>query len=218
MAKPNKRKEEQFARYKTAYGNLTPAELESLWEYDENWCNSDEDAKEYLMNQLVTEDIDEKEVNDSFYKSPKVRKTLTKGELKKNTAAANAARTDRLSVLAQGLEAYKDLFGDLVEKTNTELKYVDSETGLPFTIKISKHKVQKVVTKVVKRKTKKNEAGEDVEVPFTTVELRAQAIEAVIRANGELFEAPSVCGTAFGFVTRDVKYPFGSIKMTHHKK
>ena len=33
-----------------------------------------------------------------------------------------------------------------------------------------------------------------------------------------LFEALSFANTAFGFVNRDAKFPYGSIKITQHKK
>lgn len=217
MARMTKRKKEQFERYKKAYGNLSQEQLESLWDYDEHWCGSDEDCREYLLNELTTEYVDEKEIEDSFYKAPKTKPTLTKAEIKKNTAKTKAAQSDRLDTLVEGLKAYDFLFGALVERTNTELKYNDPETGKGITIKIAKHKVQKVVSKTIKRKPVKLDDGTEEEAPFTSVELRSMAIENIMLANPELFEAPSFAGTQMGFVNRDAKYPFGSIKMTHHK-
>lgn len=217
MAKLRNLKEQEIKRLMGVY-KCSREEAESMYEYDKEFCNSDEDAEEYLRDHLTTEYIEDKAINEIFYKSEKKKDVMTKAEIKVNTANATKDRTLRMDTLVEGLKKFDFLFGDLVERTNTELRYVDNETGLPITIKFSKHKVQKVVSKRVKKRTIQTADGKREELPFNSVELRAMAIGIIMRENTDIFEAPSEAGTQFGFACRDKKFPFGSIKMTHHKK
>ncbi|WP_300369944.1 hypothetical protein [Brachyspira sp.] len=210
-------KQQYFERYKKAYPELTKAEMESLYLFDTEYCNSDADVREFLETQCSSNEISQKEIDDSFYKIEKAQPTVSKAQLRKESMRAKAAQSDRLELLAKELEHYSFLFGDLVERTNTELRYIDSETGNGITVKIAKHKVQKVISKTIKRKPIKLENGKEEIAPYSTVELRAMAIENIILNHQELFEAPSLAGTQMGFVVKDSKYPFGSIKITHHK-
>lgn len=209
--------QEQFERYKKAYGISTDEECWELYEYDTDHCGSDEDAQSWLKDSLTKEMIEEKELEDKFFKPAKENKGPSKAELKKNTVNAKNALEKRLDLIAAGLEQYEFLFGKLVDRNSNTLSYVDKETGLPISVKISKHKIQKVVTKNIKRKPVKLADGTSEEAPFTSVELRSMAIENVLIANGEDFEALSFAGTQVGFAARDIKYPFGSVKLTHHK-
>ena len=152
MTRITKAMKEQFKRYRKAYGPMTDEECLEMWDYDNNWCNSDEDAQEWLRNHMLHGEIEEKEIQERFAKKEKPKTAITKAEIKKISAKAKEDRAERLNILAQGLEAYDFLFGPLVEKTNTELKYIDPVTELPITIKISRHKTQKVVAKEIKRK------------------------------------------------------------------
>lgn len=219
MRKITKKMKAQFKRYQNSSNTeLSEEELFSLWDYDENYCNSDKDAMEYLKDYLTTEYVEEKHIEEAFYKAPKKTEGATRKELKENTIKAKATHEARMKALIEGLSDYKFLFGEPVEITSTEIKFIDNETNLPITIKVSKHKEQKVVSKEVKRKPVRDTEGNEVILPFSTVEIRSKAIENIILSQGDLFEAPSLAGTQFGFACRDIKYPFGSIKITHHRK
>ena len=218
MTRITKAMKEQFKRYRKAYGPMTDEECLEMWDYDNNWCNSDEDAQEWLRNHMLHGEIEEKEIQERFAKKEKPKTAITKAEIKKISAKAKEDRAERLNILAQGLEAYDFLFGPLVEKTNTELKYVDPVTELPITIKISRHKTQKVVAKEIKRKPVIMEDGTKELPPYSDSELRALAIENVMLANPDSFKWPSFAGSQMGFVCHDIKYPWGSVKITHHKK
>ena len=50
MTRITKAMKEQFKRYRKAYGNMTDEECLEMWDYDNNWCNSDEDAKSFGKN------------------------------------------------------------------------------------------------------------------------------------------------------------------------
>lgn len=218
MARITKAMKKQFKRYRSAYGNMTDEECLELWDYDNKWCNSDEDAQEWLRNQMLHEDIEEKELQERFAKKEKPKTAITKAEIKKNSAKAKEDRAERMDILEEGLKDYDFLFGPVVEKTNTELKYIDPTTSLPITIKISRHKTQKVVTKEIKRKPVILEDGTKEVAPYSDAELRALAIENVMLANVNYFNHPSFAGSQMGFICEDVKYPWGSVKITHHKK
>ena len=218
MTRITKAMKEQFKRYRKAYGPMTDDECLEMWDYDTNWCNSDEDAQEWLRNHMLHGEIEEKELQERFAKKGKPKTAITKTEIKKISTKAKEDRTERLNVLEKGLEEYSFLFGPVVEKTNTELKYADPVTGLPITVKVSRHKTQKVVAKEIKRKPVTLEDGTKEIAPYSDAELRALAIENVMLNNSDNFKWPAFAGSQMGFICRDVKYPWGSVKITHHKK
>ena len=135
MTRITKAMKEQFKRYRKAYGPMTDEECLEMWDYDNNWCNSDEDAQEWLRNHMLHGEIEEKEIQERFAKKEKSKTAITKAEIKKISAKAKEDRAERLNILEEGLKDYDFLFGPLVEKTNTELKYIDPVTELPITIK-----------------------------------------------------------------------------------
>lgn len=189
---------------------LTRAEAEDRYEFDTNWCDSDEMCEEYLRNYCTCAVIEEKEVNEMFYKMPVKKPLMTHKELQENKKASLADRTSMMTALVSGLQEYKFLFPmDEAEVTDTAITFTDPETGHGVTIKFSKHKTQKVVTKNIKRK--------DPDAPFTTQELRQMAIQNIMLNNPEVFVCPSFAGSQFGLVLNDKKYPFCSFKITHHK-
>ena len=218
MTRITKAMKEQFKRYRKAYGNMTDEECLEMWDYDNNWCNSDEDAQEWLRNHMLYGEIEEKELQERFAKKEKSKTAITKAEIKKISAKAKEDRAERMNNLEEGLKDYEFLFGPVVEKTNTELKYIDPVTNLPITIKISRHKTQKVIAKEIKRKPIILEDGTKEVAPYSDAELRALAIENVMLANSDYFKWVSFAGSQMGFVCKDVKYPWGSVKITHHKK
>ena len=218
MTRITKAMKEQFKRYRKAYGDMTDEECLEMWYYDNNWCNSDEDAQEWLRNHMLYGEIEEKELQERFAKKEKSKTAITKAEIKKISAKAKEDRAERMNILEEGLKDYEFLFGPVVEKTNTELKYIDPVTNLPITIKISRHKTQKVIAKEIKRKPVILEDGTKEVAPYSDAELRALAIENVMLANSDYFKWVSFAGSQMGFVCKDVKYPWGSVKITHHKK
>ena len=218
MTRITKAMKEQFKRYRKAYGDMTDEECLEMWDYDNNWCNSDEDAQEWLRNHMLYGEIEEKELQERFAKKEKSKTAITKAEIKKISAKAKEDRAERMNILEEGLKDYEFLFGPVVEKTNTELKYIDPVTNLPITIKISRHKTQKVIAKEIKRKPIILEDGTKEVAPYSDAELRALAIENVMLANSDYFKWVSFAGSQMGFVCKDVKYPWGSVKITHHKK
>ena len=204
-------KEKTIKAWMNGPEKLTLEEALDRYEFDYGgWCESDELTKEYLLEECTCAALSQKEVEEMFYKTEKPAAKHTRKELVENKKKANAAKEDRMKALVEGLEVYTWLFPEDMTVTNTTIEFIDSETNLPVSIKLSKNKSQKVVTKNVKRK--------DETAPFTTTELRQMAIQNVMLANPDLFEAPSFAGTNFGFATHDIKYPFGSIKLTNHRK
>lgn len=189
--------------------SLTRAEAEDRYEFDMYWCNSDEDCAEYLRNHCTCAVVEEKEVTEMFYKTPAKQTKMTAKEQKANKEASQADRNNKLAALVAGLADYPFLFPTDMEVSDKEITFTDPETGKGVTIKFSKHKSQKVVTKEVKRK--------DPNAPFTTIELRQMAIQNIMLNNRETFVAPSYAGSQFGGVLADKKYPFYSFRMTHHK-
>lgn len=201
-------------KYVNAYG-CSWKEAEELYIFDTKYTDSDKDTKEYLTEHFGMEESD---VADMFYKIPKLmnKKTVSK-EVTARTRADQTSRADYIrSKIEQG---YKFLFGEPTEITDNTLTYVAPETGLPITIKIAKHKTQKVVTKQVKRRNVAKDAeGNPVPTAASDTELRVMALENILRSNSELFPVLSVAGAQFGYVIQNAKYPFGSVRITHHKK
>lgn len=210
-------KEEKDAileKYVKAYG-CSWKEAEELYIFDTKYTDSDKDTKEYLTQHFGMKESD---VADMFYKLPKLmnKKTVSK----EVTARTKADQTSRADYIRSQIEQdYKFLFGEPTEVTDSTLTYVAPETGLPITIKIAKHKTQKVVTKQVKRRSMKKDAeGNPVPTAASDTELRVMALENILRSNSELFPVLAVAGAQFGYVIQNAKYPFGSVRITHHKK
>lgn len=201
-------------KYVKAYG-CSWKEAEELYIFDTKYTDSDKDTKEYLTQHFGMKESD---VADMFYKLPKLmnKKTVSK----EVTARTKADQTSRADYIRSQIEQdYKFLFGEPTEVTDSTLTYVAPETGLPITIKIAKHKTQKVVTKQVKRRSMKKDAeGNPVPTAASDTELRVMALENILRSNSELFPVLAVAGAQFGYVIQNAKYPFGSVRITHHKK
>lgn len=189
---------------------LTREEAEDRYEFDfGGWCDSDALCEEYLRNYCTCAVVEDKEVNEMFYKTAKVKPKMTVKEHKANKEISVADRDNKMAVLVEGLKQYPWLFPLDMEVSDKEVTFKDPETGKMVTIKFSKHKTQKVVTKNVKRK--------DASAPFSTIELRQMAIQNIMLNNPDVFEAPSFAGSQMGGVLQDKKYPFFSFRMTHHK-
>ena len=71
MTRITKAMKKQFKRYRKAYGPMTDEECLEMWDYDNNWCNSDEDAQEWLRNHMLHGEIEEKEIQERFAKKEK---------------------------------------------------------------------------------------------------------------------------------------------------
>lgn len=205
-----KSKREQEIQKSISLG-YTEQEAIELYEFDHSDAiESDANLKEFLVDELTSEYIEEKEIEEMFYKTPsKGKAKMSAADTKENTANSTKRNEERILALAEGLEVYKGLFPSELVVEGLGFSFVDEETGKSVSVKLAKHKAQKIVSKTIKRK--------DPLAPFSTSELRQMAIENVMMANEDLFEAPSFAGTQFGFATRDVKFPFGSIKLTNHK-
>lgn len=213
--KPTKEEKDAILeKYVNAYG-CSWKEAEELYIFDTKYTDSDKDTKEYLTQHFGMKESD---VADMFYKLPKLmnKKTVSK----EVTARTKADQTSRADYIRSQIEQnYKFLFGEPTEVTDNILTYAAPETGLPITIKIAKHKTQKVVTKQVKRRSMKKDAeGNPVPTAASDTELRVMALENILRSNSELFPVLAVAGAQFGYVIQNAKYPFGSVRITHHKK
>lgn len=210
-----KEKDAILEKYVAAYG-CSWKEAEELYNFDTKYTDSDKDTKEYLTEHFGMKESD---VADMFYKIPKLlnKKATVSKEV---TARTKADQTSRVDYIRSQIEKdYKFLFGEPTEVTDNTLAYVAPETGLPITIKIAKHKTQKVVTKQIKRRrVEKDAEGNPVPTAASETELRVMALENILRSNSDLFPVLSVAGAHFGYVIQNAKYPFGSVRITHHKK
>ena len=208
-------KEKMIARYKKAY-RCTDDEAQELYVFDTKYCDKDEDTKAYLIDHCG---MKKEKVDELFYKSTRLLGLVMPTSVSKEvTAKTKADQASRTKFIAERIEAeYKFLFGELVAEDESTLEY-NLPDGKQLTIKLAKHKTQKVVTKEVKRRgLAKDAAGKPVPTSPTDVELRCMALENVLRENPELFVALSVAGSQCGYAMVNGKYPFGSVKMTHHK-
>ena len=206
-------KKEQEIRKNMAHFGISREEAEELYAYDNDHTNSDEEAKAYLVEELLES---ESLVDEMFAKVEREKVGPTKAELAKATAVAKDARLARIEYLAEALGA-NPLFGEAIETSNTGLVFTAPDTNLPISLKVTRHKIQKVVSKEMKQKEKKAMDGSKVLVDWTVQDHRSMALHEAVMARPDLFEAPSLAGTQVGFADRHEKYPFGSIKMTHHK-
>lgn len=190
----------------------TKEEALELAMYDLEYTSSDSACKEYLKEETYDYDISEDDAEKMFAKkrAKKSKPVLTAEQKAFNAKAMENIKEKRVEYLASEIEKRPELFGDTIEYNVNAITGVAPESGLPYTIKIAKHKEQKVFSKEVIRK--QNAA------PITPAEQRAMALGYILAiAPEELFEALSFANTAFGFVNRDAKFPYGSIKITQHK-
>lgn len=211
---PSATREHMYHRYKAAY-RCSDKEAEELYEYDTNYCNSDEDAKDYLLNVL---NLPKKKVKDLFVKKPaKSLKPAVITVPKEVTKQTRVDQADRMKFIGQQLVAeYGFLFGKIISETDALIEFQLPDGG-GLAVKIAKHKTPKVVTKEIKRRVAHDREGGVITLDLTDNEYRCMAVENVLRERPDLFVALSVAGSQFGFVTYNAKYPFGSVKLTHHK-
>lgn len=190
----------------------TLEEAMELAKYDLEYTSSDTACRPYLEEETRDCDLSLEECETMFTKKkPKSKKPVLTDEQKAfNTKAMENIKERRVEYLVSEIEKRADLFGDIEYDINS-IKGVAPESGLPYTIKIAKHKTQKVFDKVTLRK--KNASN------ITMAEQRAMALGFILaNAPKDMFEATTYSNSAFGFINRDPKFPYGSIRLTQHKK
>lgn len=180
--------------------------------FDLEYTGSDAACREFLEENTRDCDISLEEAEIMFTKKKaKNKKTILTEEQKAfNAKAMENIKEKRVAYLVSEIEKRPELFGTEIEYSVSAIKGIAPESGLPYTIKISKHKEQKVFSKEVIRKQNAEEV--------TMAEQRAMSLGFMLaNAPKDLFEALSFANSAFGFVNRDSKFPYGSIKVTQHK-
>lgn len=180
--------------------------------FDLEYTGSDAACREFLEENTRDCDISLEEAEIMFTKKKsKTKKSILTAEQKAyNAKAMENIKERRVEYLVSEIEKRADLFGTNIEYTTASIQGVDPKSGLPYTIKIARHKVQKVFSKEIIRKP--NSA------PITLAEQRAMALGYILAtAPADLFEGLSFANSAFGFINRDSKFPYGSIKITQHK-
>ena len=193
--------------------NYTKEEALDVALFDLEYTGSDAACREFLEENTRDCDISLEDAEIMFSKKKaKSRKPILTDEQKAfNAKAMENIREKRVEYLVSEIEKRPELFGIEIEYSLNAITGIAPESGLPYTIRISKHKEQKVFSKEVIRK---QNAGE-----ITMAEQRAMSLGFMLaNAPEDLFEALSFANTAFGFVNRDAKFPYGSIKITQHKK
>lgn len=193
--------------------NYTKEEALDVALFDLEYTGSDAACREFLEENTRDCDISLEDAEIMFAKKKaKSRKPILTDEQKAfNAKAMENIREKRVEYLVSEIEKRPELFGTEIEYSLNAITGIAPESNLPYTIKISKHKEQKVFSKEVIRK---QNAGE-----ITMAEQRAMSLGFMLaNAPEDLFEALSFANTAFGFVNRDAKFPYGSIKITQHKK
>ena len=208
-------KDVAFARYKKAYG-CTTSECEELYTYDTKYCGSDSSAREYLLDVC---NLRAAEVNAYFGKVNRLLGDSPKEISKATIAKTSEEQATRVTFIASKLaQEYSFLFPTLIARTDSSLTYKTAE-GKTLDIKVMKHKTEQVISREVKRVgIKKNDRGKPIPTAATDNELRCMALENVLREDPDLFIALAAAGSKFGYIIPDnAKYPFGSVKITHHK-
>lgn len=206
-------KDKEIARLMKVY-KISRLEAEDLYEFDKNHTDSDEDAKAFLIEEVF---VKPECVEEQFRKVVEEKaKSKPRAQVVADNKKAAAIREGRMEYIVSALSA-DPLFGEPVEVTNTSAVFVAADTGFRISVKMAKHKEQKVVSKEMKPKTKRGADGKMVELAPTNADLRAAVLHRVISDKPELFEAPSFAGSKVGYADRNEKYPFGSISLTHHK-
>ena len=193
--------------------NYTIEEALDVALFDLEYTGSDAACKEFLEENTRDCDISLEEAEIMFTKKKaKSKKPILTDEQKAfNAKAMKNIKEKRVEYLVSEIEKRPELFGTEIEYSVNAITGIAPESGLPYTIKIAKHKEQKVFSKEVIRK--------QTAAPITMAEQRAMSLGFMLATAPEgLFEALSFANTAFGFVNRDAKFPHGSIKVTQHKK
>lgn len=193
--------------------NYTIEEALDVALFDLEYTGSDAACREFLEENTRDCDISLEEAEIMFTKKKaKSRKPVLTDEQKAfNAKAMKNIKEKRVEYLVSEIEKRPELFGTEIEYSVNAITGIAPESGLPYTIKIAKHKEQKVFSKEVIRK--------QTAAPITMAEQRAMSLGFMLATAPEgLFEALSFANTAFGFVNRDAKFPHGSIKVTQHKK
>lgn len=193
--------------------NYTKEEALDVALFDLEYTGSDAACRAFLEENTRDCDVSLEEAETMFTKKSKSKKKqlLTAEQKAFNAKAMENIKELRVEYLVSEIEKRTELFGDSIEYTTNAITGVAPESGLPYTIKIARHKEQKVFTKETVRRPN---AG-----PVTMAEQRAMSLGFILAtAPKELFEALSFSNSAFGFVNRDAKFGFGSIKITQHKK
>lgn len=193
--------------------NYTLEEAMNVALFDLEYTNSDAACREFLEENTKDCDISLEEAEIMFTKKKKTAKksVLTDAQKQYNATVMEDIKQRRVDYLVAEIEKRPDLFGTDIIYSLTSIEGIAPDSGLPYTIKIAKHKAQKVFTKKVIRK----QNAKDI----TPAEQRAMSLGFMLAtAPDNLFEATTFANSAFGFANRDPKYPFGSIKITQHKK
>lgn len=193
--------------------NYTIEEALDVALFDLEYTGSDAACREFLEENTRDCDIslEEAEIMFTKKKAKSKKPVLTDEQKAFNTKAMKNIKEKRVEYLVSEIEKRPELFGTEIEYSVNAITGIAPESGLPYTIKIAKHKEQKVFSKEVIRK--------QTAAPITMAEQRAMSLGFMLATAPEgLFEALSFANTAFGFVNRDAKFPHGSIKVTQHKK
>lgn len=194
--------------------NYTKEEALNIALFDLEYTNSDAKCREFLEDQVRDCDVslEEAKAMTTKERGNKTKKRQAQAnERRANTLALNAKAEERVGYLISELSKRTELFGNGLSYSISSITGVAPESGLPYTIKISKHKEQKVFTKFMPRK----KTAKDI----TMAEQRAMALGFILAtAPTDMFEALSFSSSSFGFVNRDTKFCYGSIKITQHKR
>lgn len=205
--------EKQLQRYIDAYG-CSLAEAMELYEFDFYHTDTDEEAEAWLAEHT---DIEHKQLAESFSKpaAKPVHVKITRGAI--DAAALAERNAARLNYLAGSLVGnYPFLFGDnFTPVSAAEVSFV-APNGDHLSIKLSKHREQKVFSKPMQRRKKRQADGTMGVAPLTENQYRQLAIESTMRLS-DLFESVAAANSQFGFPTRNEKFPFCSLKLTVHR-
>ena len=205
--------EKQLQRYIDAYG-CSLAEAMELYEFDFYHTDTDEEAEAWLAEHT---DIEHKQLAESFSKpaAKPVHVKITRGAI--DAAALAERNAARLNYLAGSLVGnYPFLFGDnFTPVSAAEVSFV-APNGDHLSIKLSKHREQKVFSKPMQRRKKRQADGTMGVALLTENQYRQLAIESTMRLS-DLFESVAAANSQFGFPTRNEKFPFCSLKLTVHR-
>ena len=205
--------EKQLQRYIDAYG-CSLAEAMELYEFDFYHTDTDEEAEAWLAEHT---DIEHKQLSESFSKpaAKPVHVKITRGAI--DAAALAERNAARLNYLAGSLVGnYPFLFGDSFTVVSAAETSFVAPNGDHLSIKLSKHREQKVFSKPMQRRKKRQADGTMGVAPLTENQYRQLAIESTMRLS-DLFESVAAANSQFGFPTRNEKFPFCSLKLTVHR-
>ena len=139
--------------------------------FDLEYTNTDAACKEFLEENTRDCDISLEEAEIMFTKKkPKTKKPLlTDAQKKYNAKAMENIKERRVEYLVAEISKRPELFGEQIEYNVNAITGFAPESGLPYTIKIAKHKEQKVFSKEVIRKQNSN--------AITMAEQRAMSLD-----------------------------------------